>query len=81
MTGSDQMEELAHRAGDGVEVCLFWNPADGRVSVVVDDARADEHFELEARADNALDVFYHPYAYAPRSEPALAAETTLPVFW
>jgi hypothetical protein len=58
-------KELAHRAGDGVEVSLYWSPATGSLAVTVDDARAGEQFELEARADNALEVFYHPYAYAP----------------
>ena len=56
--------ELAHRAGDGVEVSLLWRPSDGRLTVLVDDEKADERFSLEARADNALEVFYHPYAYA-----------------
>ncbi len=51
--------------GAGVEVSLYWSPATGSLTVVVDDARAEERFELEARADNALEVFYHPYAYAP----------------
>ncbi len=57
--------ELAHRANDGVEVVLLWSPTDDRLTVVVQDTKADERFELEARPDNALQVFYHPYAYAP----------------
>lgn len=72
-------KELAYRAGDGVEVSLLWRPADGRLTVVVDDTKADERFALEARADNALDVFYHPYAYASSSERAFAANSTLPL--
>jgi hypothetical protein len=66
-------KELAHRAGDGVEVSLLWSPSDGRLTVVVDDAKAEERFKLEARPDNALEVFYHPYAYASSSVRALAA--------
>ena len=42
--------ELAHRAGDGVEVSLLWRPSDGRLTVLVDDEKADERFSLEARA-------------------------------
>ncbi len=57
--------ELAYRAGDGIEVSLLWSPSDDRLLVIVEDTRADERIELEARADNALDVFYHPYAYVP----------------
>jgi len=66
-------KELAHRAGDGVQVSLLWSPSDGNLTVVVDDAKVDERFELEARPDNALEVFYHPYAYASTSFCALAA--------
>ena len=65
--------ELAHRAGDGVEVSLLWRPRDGRLTVVVDDVRAEERLELSARPDNALEVFYHPYAYVSTSVCALAA--------
>ena len=65
--------ELAYRANDGVEVALFWSPSDDRLTVVVEDTKADERIELEARLDNALDVFYHPYAYAPVWARAAAA--------
>jgi hypothetical protein len=67
------LRELAYRAGDGVEVSLFWSPADGSLKVVVDDHRVEERLELDARPDNALEVFYHPYAYASTSVCALAA--------
>jgi hypothetical protein len=65
--------ELAYRANEGVKVALLWSLTDDRLTVVVEDAKADERFELEARRDNALDVFYHPYAYAPNSLSAAAA--------
>ena len=67
------IRELAYRANDGVGVALLWSPRDDRLTVVVEDTKADERFELEARCDNALDVFYHPYAYAPDSMSAAAA--------
>lgn len=57
--------ELAHRANDGVEVWLNWSSEDNRLTVVVEDTKAETGFELQARRDNALDVFYHPYVYAP----------------
>lgn len=66
-------KELAYRAGDGVEVSLRWNPSDGSLTVVVDDVKTEESFELQARPDNALDVFYHPYAYASAGVYAVAA--------
>ena len=40
------------------------NELDGSLRVVVVDARAGTAFEVTAPQDNALDVFYHPYAYA-----------------
>ena len=66
-------KELAHRAGDGLGVFLLWSPTDGRLTVMVDDAKAQERFALDAPPDKALDVFNHPYAYASRSASALAA--------
>jgi hypothetical protein len=60
-----EMRELDHRVGDGFEVTLLWGEDDGELKVVVDDWRTDEHFEIRASADNALDVFRHPFAYRP----------------
>ena len=59
--------ELAHRASDGIEVWLRWNPRNDHLTVVVEDRVAETALELEARPDNALDVFNHPYVYAPQS--------------
>ena len=57
--------ELAHRAGDGLEVLLLWDRGDGRLKVVVDDLRNGGSFELVAGdGRQALDAFYHPFAYA-----------------
>ena len=56
--------ELAYRANDGVEVTLLWSKTEDRVFVTVTDARSGDSFELPARADNALQVFEHPYAHA-----------------
>lgn len=68
-------QELAYRANDGVGVALLWSPTDDRLIVVVQDTKTDERFELEARRDNALDVFYHPFAYATSSVIAAAPVT------
>ncbi len=43
--------ELAQRTNDGVDVTLLWSPAEDRLTVVVEDAKLDERFELEARPD------------------------------
>lgn len=60
----DTMTELAFRANDGVEVTLLWGRRDDRLTVLVEDVKAGESFEVTATAENALDVFHHPYAYA-----------------
>jgi hypothetical protein len=57
--------ELAHRITDGIEVSMLWHPGADRVSVCGVDAKSDESFEIDVRADERpLDVFHHPYAYA-----------------
>ncbi len=60
---------LANRTSGGLEISLRWNRHDDRVTVVVEDPATEEIFELHARRDNALDVFYHPFAYmaAPKA--------------
>jgi hypothetical protein len=57
--------ELAERAGDGFAVSLLWDrDHDGRLWVSVLDEDTGETFAVEAAPDNALDVFYHPFAYS-----------------
>jgi hypothetical protein len=57
--------ELAHRRGDGIDVLLLWDSSEGRLAVVVDDLRNGGSFELVADdGRQALDAFYHPFAYA-----------------
>jgi hypothetical protein len=55
--------ELAYRSANGIEVFLIWYPADDSLAIVVIDENADS-FELVVTAQEALDVFEHPYAYA-----------------
>lgn len=57
--------ELAFRSNDGIDVALYWHTATDLLSVVVDDSRTDERFELVLDHDDpAMDVFHHPFAYA-----------------
>jgi hypothetical protein len=56
--------ELAHRESDGVEIALWWNRRTGELKVTVRDHMAGDAFDVVAGADEALDVFNHPYAYA-----------------
>ena len=66
MTASDNTlsrTELAHRASNGIDVHLLWNPVDNTLAVTVSDDTG-ESFELRVGSHEALDVFHHPYAYA-----------------
>ena len=58
------MEELHHREANEIAVSLLWSRHSGRLRVVVEDSKEGASFVLDARADNALEVFYHPYAHA-----------------
>jgi hypothetical protein len=82
----ESIRELDHRAGDGVDVFLLWNAAADRIVVAVSDARTGEAFDLTVQADQALDAFHHPFAYAaaagvafssPARESACAETTTV----
>ncbi len=59
--------ELDHRRTNGIDVTLAWSPAADRLYVTVSD-NAGDAFELAVAADEALDAFNHPYAYAARLE-------------
>ena len=72
--------ELAHRANDGVEVGLFWHRDADRLVLVVDDARSGDLFQLEVSADEALDAFEHPYAYAAHRGIEYASGLRTPVY-
>ena len=58
------VNELAHRSGDGLEVTLWWRTADDSLVVIVADVRTRDLFQLEVDARTAMDAFHHPYAYA-----------------
>jgi hypothetical protein len=59
--------ELHSRASAGIQVGLWWSPADGRTWVAVRDVRTGAGFVLPILAgEQARDVFDHPYAYAAR---------------
>jgi hypothetical protein len=56
--------ELAQRAGDGIVVSLMWSRTDNALRVSIANTQTGEEFELDAHPDNALDIYYHPFAYA-----------------
>jgi hypothetical protein len=64
MTPRGMFRELAQRVDSGVKVTLLWSAREDRLAVTVSDSRSGEWFVLDAENDNALEVFYHPYAHA-----------------
>jgi hypothetical protein len=60
----EPFEELAHRSTDGIEVLLIWDRTEDDLRVHVDDTRSCTSFSLSPARDEALDAFYHPFAYA-----------------
>jgi hypothetical protein len=66
--------ELHSRGSAGIQVSLWWSPADGRTWVEVRDVGEDADFVLPVLAgERARDVFEHPYAYAARHGVSTAA--------
>lgn len=63
LTAKTGPRELAFRADDGIEVSLHWNELEDRLTVTAFDSRSGEVLVLDAGHDNALDLFYHPYAH------------------
>ena len=59
-----ERRELARRSSAGVDVTLYWHPTLDELVVRVCDKRYGAHFEIRPQRYLALDVYYHPYAYA-----------------
>ena len=67
------MRELDYRLVNGLQVQLWWDSETGCVWVSVRDARTGNQLLIEVRdGERPLDVFHHPFAYAP-GEQQLAA--------
>lgn len=58
------IKELAQRISNGVEVSLVWSEEEDALRVLVLDTATGEELEVAAPREKALDVFYHPFAYA-----------------
>lgn len=55
--------ELAQRLSGGVEVLLLWHPDVDSVELSLEDRATGEAFHVEVAPEDAIDAFYHPYAY------------------
>jgi hypothetical protein len=62
--------ELAQRLSGTAEVLLLWHPEVDRLELSVQDLATGASFHIEVAPANAIDAFYHPYAYAARRESA-----------
>jgi hypothetical protein len=62
--GMNDWKELAGRENEGLEVSLLWSKSTDRVKVAVADARLDQQFQFDVAGADALEAFYHPFAYA-----------------
>jgi hypothetical protein len=56
--------ELDGRQAGGIDVQLLWDPDTQALTVVVHDVKTDETVAIDVEADQALEVFRHPFAYA-----------------
>jgi len=65
---TQSFRELAYRAGDGLEVTLYWRPSTDEIDVCVCDHRRGAYFVVRPAPDQALDAFYHPFSYASVSD-------------
>jgi hypothetical protein len=62
-TTQSAVRELHRRVNDGFDVRLLWDPETNRVFVSVEDQRHADSFEIEVHPADALEAFYHPFAY------------------
>jgi hypothetical protein len=58
------MVELATRESGTLEISLIWNENARTVSVSVTESATGDTFSFAVENRNALDAYYHPYAYA-----------------
>lgn len=60
---SAQARELAQRQSGNDEVLLLWYPETGRVELSVRDVATGAGVDVDVAPGNAIDAFYHPFAY------------------
>jgi hypothetical protein len=68
------IRELAQRLSGTDEILLLWHPAIEQVELSVLNQATGDGFHIEIAPANAIDAFYHPYAYAARCESSYRME-------
>ncbi len=72
--------ELAQRLSGTDEVLLLWHPESDRVKLAVRNVATGVGCQIEVAPADAIDAFYHPFAYVgscERSDHADREETTI----
>jgi hypothetical protein len=67
-TQTTTLRELDRRKGDGIDVSLLWDPRTKGVSVAVTETRQGGSFAFEVQPGDALEAFWHPYAYVAHGD-------------
>jgi hypothetical protein len=60
--------ELAQRLSGTDEVLLLWHPESDQVELSVRNLATGAGCQIEVASADAIDAFYHPFAYAGRCE-------------
>jgi hypothetical protein len=74
----DGLLQLDARHSAGIDVELLWDPRTQGVSVVAHDAATDETVTIYVEADQALEVFRHPFAYVGEPAPRVGSRVKAP---
>lgn len=61
---TETTRELAYRHNGGIHVTLLWAEHEDSLFVLVLDERAGTVTRIAAERENALEVYWHPFAYA-----------------
>ena len=67
-THTTTLRELDRRKGDGIDVSLLWDTGTKAVWVAVTDTRHGGSFSFEVQPGDALEAFWHPYAYVAHGD-------------
>jgi hypothetical protein len=59
-----EWRELAKRAGNGIEVALYWSSSTNRLKVAVSDNRLCHHLDFVVDDADAINAFREPFADA-----------------
>ena len=71
--------ELAQRLSGADEVLLLWHPDSDRVDVAVRNLATGADCRIEVAPADAMDAFYHPFAYAARNGPSFRLDQEMTV--